>query len=269
MAVIVGASTSIPLRRRNRNALAAGIWLVFLAYAVMSLQSSHLPPWRIALGWMGLAIFALFYLALFWWHVDGLELWYTKHQVRASAIVGQIMLVVLCALLALVRPKVAASVLAYPIAFAVFQMPEVALGITLAIEVVGMAVLVWVTPSLMAWAIGSAISVAVVTVVGGPGAGGLPGAVGSSSRTGRPDTSGGTPTGRLRCPRPARSDTHGYSHEGPVGGTPHWHRPGRCACPGGRTARIVAPRLGTGARTGQRHGPHGGRCATGGGSHGA
>ena len=128
MAVIVGASTSIPLRRRNRNALAAGIWLVFLAYAVMSLQSSHLPPWRIALGWMGLAIFALFYLALFWWHVDGLELWYTKHQVRASAIVGQIMLVVLCALLALVRPKVAASVLAYPIAFAVFQMPEVALG---------------------------------------------------------------------------------------------------------------------------------------------
>ena len=166
MAVIVGASTSIPLRRRNRNALAAGIWLVFLAYAVMSLQSSHLPPWRIALGWMGLAIFALFYLALFWWHVDGLELWYTKHQVRASAIVGQIMLVVLCALLALVRPKVAASVLAYPIAFAVFQMPEVALGITLAIEVVGMAVLVWVTPSLMAWAIGSAISVAVVTVVG-------------------------------------------------------------------------------------------------------
>ena len=166
MAVIVGASTSIPLRRRNRNALAAGIWLVFLAYAVMSLQSSHLPPWRIALGWMGLAIFALFYLALFWWHVDGLELWYTKHQVRASAIVGQIMLVVLCALLALVRPKVAASVLAYPIAFAVFQMPEIALEITLAIEVVGMAVLVWTTPDLMPWAICSAISVAVVTVVG-------------------------------------------------------------------------------------------------------
>ncbi|GAE77917.1 sensor histidine kinase [Cutibacterium acnes JCM 18918] len=40
------------MRRRNRNALAAGIWLVFLAYTVVSLQSSHLPPWRIALaGW--------------------------------------------------------------------------------------------------------------------------------------------------------------------------------------------------------------------------
>ena len=32
MVVIVGASHPIPLRRRNRNALAAGIWLVFLLY---------------------------------------------------------------------------------------------------------------------------------------------------------------------------------------------------------------------------------------------
>ena len=55
--------------------LARPDWLVFLAYTVVSLQSSPLPPWRIALGWVGLAIFALFYLALFWWHVDGLELW--------------------------------------------------------------------------------------------------------------------------------------------------------------------------------------------------
>lgn len=121
MVVIVGASHPIPLRRRNRNALAAGIWLVFLAYTVVSLQSSHLPPWRIALGWVGLTIFALFYLTLFWWHVDGLELWYTKRQVRRSAIVGQVVLVVLCALLALVSPKMVASALVYPIAFAVFQ----------------------------------------------------------------------------------------------------------------------------------------------------
>ena len=166
MVVIVGASRPSPVRRRNRNALAAGVWLVFLAYTVVSLQSSPLPPWRIALGWVGLAIFALFYLALFWWHVDGLELWYTKRQVRRSAIVGQVVLVVLCALLALVSPKMVATALAYPIAFAVFQMPEIALEITLAIEVVGMAVLVWTTPVLMPWAICSAISVAVVTVVG-------------------------------------------------------------------------------------------------------
>ncbi|MES6463938.1 histidine kinase, partial [Cutibacterium acnes] len=64
MVVIVGASRPSPVRRRNRNALAAGVWLVFLAYTVVSLQSSPLPPWRIALGWVGLAIFALFYLAL-------------------------------------------------------------------------------------------------------------------------------------------------------------------------------------------------------------
>lgn len=166
MVVIVGASRPSPVRRRNRNALAAGVWLVFLAYTVVSLQSSPLPPWRIALGWVGLAIFALFYLALFWWHVDGLELWYTKRQVRRNAIVGQVVLVVLCALLALVSPKMVATALAYPIAFAVFQMPEIALEITLAIEVVGMAVLVWTTPDLMPWAICSAISVAVVTVVG-------------------------------------------------------------------------------------------------------
>ena len=166
MVVIVGASHPIPLRRRNRNALAAGIWLVFLAYTVVSLQSSHLPPWRIALGWVGLTIFALFYLTLFWWHVDGLELWYTKRQVRRSAIVGQVVLVVLCALLALVSPKMVASALVYPIAFAVFQMPEVALEITLAIEVVGIAVLVWTVPDLMPWAISWAISVALVTVVG-------------------------------------------------------------------------------------------------------
>ncbi|GAE71960.1 sensor histidine kinase [Cutibacterium acnes JCM 18916] len=115
---------------------------------------------------MGLTIFALFYLTLFWWHVDGLELWYTKRQVRRSAIVGQVVLVVLCALLALVSPKMVASALVYPIAFAVFQMPEVALEITLAIEVVGIAVLVWTVPDLMPWAISWAISVALVTVMG-------------------------------------------------------------------------------------------------------
>ena len=197
MVVIVGASHPIPLRRRNRNALAAGIWLVFLAHTVVSLQSSHLPPWRIALGWVGLTIFALFYLTLFWWHVDGLELWYTKRQVRRSAIVGQVVLVVLCALLALVSPKMVASALVYPIAFAVFQMPEVALEITLAIEVVGIAVLVWTVPDLMPWAISWAISVALVTVVGVLERTACQGAVGLSSRAGRPGTSGGTRTGRL------------------------------------------------------------------------
>jgi len=40
MVVIVGASRPSPVRRRNRNALAAGVWLVFLAYTVVSLQSS-------------------------------------------------------------------------------------------------------------------------------------------------------------------------------------------------------------------------------------
>lgn len=166
MGVIVRSLPRATLPSQRRSVLESGIWLIFLADAAIALVASRPPMWRATLGWVGLAVFAATYLGLFWWNANGLYLWFTTGKVRLGALVGLVAILALGGLLTVASPAAGIVTLAYPVAFAIFELPLAAFVVVIVMETAAVGTLLLVDPPAAPWTIGAAISVGVVSVLG-------------------------------------------------------------------------------------------------------